>query len=138
MFGVARNFARNLKIPQANLHAALNFVHAKSFSHCITHIRKFCELVTKISSNEQSHPEITFLKLINILWLLFQHITIGTDYFLQELQKLFELLLPKVHGKKHRMKFLPNFTEFACGAPLPLGHFLKGLKYLLVWFQNVM
>ncbi len=29
---------RNLKIPQANLHAALNFVHAKSFSHCITNI----------------------------------------------------------------------------------------------------
>jgi hypothetical protein len=44
---------------------------------------------------------------------------------LQELQKLFELLLPKVHEKKHGMQFFPNFTEFACGAPLPLRKFAK-------------
>jgi hypothetical protein len=34
MIGVACD----LQIPQANLHAVLNFVHVKSCSHCFTHI----------------------------------------------------------------------------------------------------
>jgi hypothetical protein len=34
------------------------------------------------------------------------------------------------------MQFLLNFTEFACGAPLPFGNFLKGLKHLLVLLQK--
>jgi hypothetical protein len=35
------------------------------------------------------------------------------------------------------MQFLPNFTEFACGAPLPFGNMLKGLKKLLMLLQKV-
>jgi hypothetical protein len=35
------------------------------------------------------------------------------------------------------MQFLLNFTEFACGAPLPFGNLLKGLKQLLVLLQKV-
>jgi hypothetical protein len=35
------------------------------------------------------------------------------------------------------MQFLPYFTEFACGAPLPFGNLLKGLKQLLVLLQKV-
>jgi hypothetical protein len=29
------------------------------------------------------------------------------------------------------MQFLPNFIEFACGAPLPFANLLKGLKQRL-------
>ena len=35
------------------------------------------------------------------------------------------------------MQFLPNFTVFACGAPLPFGNLLKGLKQLLALLQKV-
>jgi hypothetical protein len=35
------------------------------------------------------------------------------------------------------MQFLLNFTEFACGALLPFGNLLKGLKQLLVLLQKV-
>jgi hypothetical protein len=35
------------------------------------------------------------------------------------------------------MQFLLNFTEFACGAPLPFGNLLKRLKQLLVLLQKV-
>jgi hypothetical protein len=35
------------------------------------------------------------------------------------------------------MQFLPNFIVFACGAPLPFGNLLKGLKLLLVLLQKV-
>jgi hypothetical protein len=35
------------------------------------------------------------------------------------------------------MQFLLNFTEFACGGPLPFGNLLKGLKQLLVLLQKV-
>jgi hypothetical protein len=35
------------------------------------------------------------------------------------------------------MQFLLNFTEIACGAPLPFGNLLKGLKQLLVLLQKV-
>jgi hypothetical protein len=35
------------------------------------------------------------------------------------------------------MQFLPNFTEFACGAPLPFGNLLRGLKYFLVLLQKL-
>ena len=35
------------------------------------------------------------------------------------------------------MQILLNFTEFACGAPLPFGNLLKGLKQLLVLLQKV-
>ncbi len=38
---------------------------------------------------------------------------------------------------EYRMQFLPNFTEFACGAPLPLGNLRKSLKQLLVLLQKV-
>jgi hypothetical protein len=34
------------------------------------------------------------------------------------------------------MQFLFDFTEFACGAPLPFGNLLKGLKQLLVLLQK--
>jgi hypothetical protein len=35
------------------------------------------------------------------------------------------------------MQFFLNFTEFACGALLPFGNLLKGLKQLLVLLQKV-
>ncbi len=35
------------------------------------------------------------------------------------------------------MQFLLNFTEFACGAPLPSSNLLKVLKQLLVLLQKV-
>jgi hypothetical protein len=35
------------------------------------------------------------------------------------------------------MEILLNFTEFACGGPLPFGNLLKGLKQLLVLLQQV-
>ncbi len=35
------------------------------------------------------------------------------------------------------MQFLPNFIVFACGAPLPFGNLLKGLKELLALLQKV-
>ena len=63
MIGVACNS----QIPQANLHAVLDFVYLK---------------VLKVSSvsvvqNEQSNPEITFVKLFQKVCLLFKHIANG-------------------------------------------------------------
>ena len=34
------------------------------------------------------------------------------------------------------MQYLPNLIVFACGAPLPFGNLLKGLKHLLVLLQK--
>ncbi len=34
------------------------------------------------------------------------------------------------------MQFLLNFTEFACGAPLPFGNLLKGQKVIGLPFKH--
>jgi hypothetical protein len=38
---------------------------------------------------------------------------------------------------EYRMQFLLNLTEFVCGAPLPFGNLLQGIKKLLVLLQKV-
>jgi hypothetical protein len=35
------------------------------------------------------------------------------------------------------MQFLPNFHDFSCGAQLPFGDLLKGLKLFLVLLQKI-
>jgi hypothetical protein len=35
------------------------------------------------------------------------------------------------------MQFIPNFSEFACGLPLPFGNLLERLKELSMLLQKV-
>jgi hypothetical protein len=37
----------------------------------------------------------------------------------------------------YRMQLHPYFTDFACGAPLPFGDLMAGIKLLLVLLQKV-
>ena len=77
--------ACNSRIPQANLHAVLNFVHAKNCSHYFIHIWKFYYLLdsTLVQNEQRLIKKAVFFAFVN----KFQRVT---DYLLQHLQKVFE------------------------------------------------
>jgi hypothetical protein len=87
MIGAACNY----RIPQANLHAVLNFVYAKNCSHYFIQILKFCLLKGTVVHNEQRITEkiVKVIKKESVFAFVnkFQRVT---DYLLQQLQKLFE------------------------------------------------
>ncbi len=89
---------------------------------CSAHLE--LQLVCPVVQYEPSLPEITFLKLLNVICLLLTFVNISKrviDYYLRQLLKLFEPFLSKWQRlMEYRMQFLPNFTVFACGALLPL------------------
>jgi hypothetical protein len=88
MIGVACNS----QIPQANLHAVLNFVHVKELQPLFySYLKVLKSTSVSVVENEQSNSEITFAKLYKKVCCFLKHIAKGTgtvtDYLLQELQR---------------------------------------------------
>ncbi len=83
-----------------------------------------------VFQNGQTNPEITFVKLLKKVCLLFKtHCKKGNRLpFAISPKVIWALMANCLRLIEYRMPFLLNFTEFACGASLPFDNLLKGLQ----------